>query len=131
LSRGGEPVEAGVVVAEAHVVATGRRIEAFGVEPVRVVRLFGRVGGVGLVDAGELGIVVAAVRGVPVRGFGVPGSVSDLLDIAVRVVPVEPVLLTAIGVVFRLRQPLTLGVSRFKLNEHRANYTLIESKPCR
>jgi hypothetical protein len=90
-----------VVVAEAHVVGAGDRVPAFGVVPVEVVRLLGRVLRVGFVDAGELGVVVAAVGGVAVGGLRVAGLVGEGFDVGVWVVAVEGVLIGAVAVVVR------------------------------
>ncbi len=70
-----EAVAAGVVDAEAHVVLAGAGVEAVGVEAVGVEEVLGGVLGVGFVDAGEGGLVVGAVGGVPVGRFGVAGLV--------------------------------------------------------
>jgi hypothetical protein len=63
--------------------------------------VLGGVGRVGFVDAGELGVVVAAVGGVAVGGFRVAGLVGEGFDVGVRVVAVEGVLIGAVAVVVR------------------------------
>ncbi|GAA4609518.1 hypothetical protein GCM10023107_92000 [Actinoplanes octamycinicus] len=60
-----------------------------------------------LVDAGELGAVVAAVGRVAISGLGVAGSVSQGLDIGVRVVAVIGILGAASSLWGYLRQPLS------------------------
>src|SRR6266498_746827 len=104
-----EPVQPGVIQAKAHVVLLRAGIEPVGVEPVGVEDVLGRIGRVGLVDAGEGVLVVVAVGAVAVGRLGVAGLVGHLVDIGVGVVAEVAVLGRPVAVVFDLGQPLTPG----------------------
>jgi hypothetical protein len=114
---GGEAVEAGVVVAEAHVVGAGLGVPALGVVAVGVVRLLGGVVGVGLVDTGEVRLVVGAVGRVAISGFGVAGVVGQGLDVGVAVVAVVAVLGRAVGVVLDLGEAFAPRAVLVRLGE--------------
>lgn len=86
---------------------SGLGVPPLGVAAVGVVVLLGRVGGVGLVDAGELRVVVAAVGAVAVSGLGVSVLVGQGFDVGVAVVAVEAVLARPVGVVLDLGEPFT------------------------
>jgi hypothetical protein len=89
---GQEPVQAGVVLAQPHVVRAGRAVETGGVEPVRVddVGVRGWVTVLDFVVAGGALLVPLAVRGVAVRRrCGTGGGVGEGFDVAVRVGAVE------------------------------------------
>nr|SBP01078.1 hypothetical protein BN4615_P10594 [Nonomuraea gerenzanensis] len=105
-----ETVEAGIVVAEPHVVHAGGVIPALAVEAVGVVLLLGRgIDGIGFVNAREEFVVVTAVGGVAVGGAGVAVLLGDLLDVGVRVVAVIGRLFRTVGVDLHLGQPLAPG----------------------
>jgi hypothetical protein len=114
---GDEAVDARGVVPEAHVVGARVLVPALGVEAVRVVLILGGIGRVGLVDAGELGPIVVAVRGVAVGGLGVAVVVGHRLDVGVAVVTVVAVLRRPVLVVLDLREALTPRAVLVRLGE--------------
>jgi hypothetical protein len=123
---GGEAVQDRVVVTEAHVVRARLVVPALGVVVVGVVQLLRRVGGIGLVDAGQLGGVLLAVGRVAVPGLGVAVLVGQRLDVGVRVVAVAGVLARTVGVVLDLgqtRAPRAVLVRRW-------SFRRLSWKPC-